>query len=84
VSRIRVNIDHVALQGFDPAQRTALIEGLKNELTSSLANLAEHAAFKSKRAPVLRLGKFPLQPGLQGSRAFGASIAHAIGRSVKP
>jgi hypothetical protein len=84
MSRIRITIDRVTLQNLDPAQRSALIQGLKSELARSLCAPATRAAWKSLRTPVLRLGNFPLQPGASGSRAFGAAVARAIGRRVKP
>jgi hypothetical protein len=84
MSRIRITIDRLALQGFDPAERAALVEGLKGELTRALSDPAAHAAFKSRRTPVLRLGNLERQPGAAGGRKFGSAMARAIGKSVKP
>ena len=84
MSRIRVTIDRLALQGFDPAERAALVEGLKGELTRALVDPAARAALKSRRTPVLRLGKVERGSGPSGSRIFGTTIARAIQRSVKP
>jgi len=84
MSRIRLVIDRVALQGFDPAERTALIEGLRSELERTLANPQARAAWKSHRRPVLRLGSLALQQGPRGSRTLGSQIARAVGRSMKP
>lgn len=84
MSRIRITIDRVTLQNLDPAQRSALIEGLKTELARSFSVPATRAAWKSLRTPVLRLGNLPIQPGPSGSRALGAAVARAIGRRVKP
>lgn len=84
MSRIRIIIDRLTLQNLDSAQRSALIEGLKTELARSLSTPVTRAAWKSSRTPVLRLGNLPLQPGPSGSRAFGAAVARAIGRRVKP
>jgi hypothetical protein len=84
MSRIRLVIDRVALQGFDPAERTALIEGLRSELERTLADPQARAAWKSHRRPVLRLGSLSLQQGPRGSRALGLQIARAVGRSMKP
>lgn len=81
--RIRITIDRVTLQNLDPAQRSALIEGLQTELARSFSTPATRAAWKPLRTPVLRLGNLPLQPGPSGSRAFGAAVARAIGRRVK-
>jgi hypothetical protein len=84
MSRIRLSIDQLTLRGFEPAERTAIIDGLKTELARVLADPAARAAWKSRRTPVLRLGKLPFQPGPSGSRNFGGSVARAIGKSVKP
>lgn len=84
MSRIRVTIDRIALQGFGPAERTALIEGIQSELKHTLANPASRAALQSKRTPVLRLGTLPHQPGLSGSRRLGTAIARGIEKNMKP
>jgi hypothetical protein len=84
MSRIRLIIDRVALQGFDPAERNALIAGLRSELERTLADRQLRAAWKSHRRPVLRLGSLPLEPGPRGSRTLGSQIARAVGRSMKP
>lgn len=84
MSRIRVVIDRVALEGFEPAERNALIAGLRSELERTLADRQARAAWKSHRRPVLRLGSLPVEQGPQGSRALGTQIARAVGRSMKP
>lgn len=84
MSRIRVVIDRVALQGFDPAERNALLEGLRSELERTLADRPASAGWKPHRRPVLRLGSRSPEQGPQGSRALGLQIARAVGRSAKP
>jgi hypothetical protein len=84
MSRIRLVIDRVALQGLDPAERSALIEGLRSELERTLADRHARAGWKSHRRPVLRLGTVSLEQGLRGSRALGSQIARAVGRSIRP
>jgi hypothetical protein len=84
MSRIRVVIDRVALQGFDPAERTALIEGLRSEFERTFADHQGRANWKSHRRPVLRLGSLSLQPGPSGSHSCGSQIARAVGRSLTP
>jgi hypothetical protein len=84
MSRIRLVIDRVALQGLDPAERNALIEGLRRELERTLADRQARAGWKSHRRPVLRLGSLALEPGPRGGRALGSQIARAMGRSMKP
>jgi len=82
--RIRVVIDRIALQGFDPAERNALIDGLRSELERTLADPRVRGAWKSHRLPVLRLGSVSLEPGPRGSRTLGSWIARTVGRSTKP
>lgn len=85
MSRIRVTIDRVKLAGLDPAERTAMVDGLKSELARMLASPQGRAALlRSRRTPVVRLGRMPLTPGPSGGRAFGGGLARAIGRSLKP
>lgn len=84
MSRIRLVIDRVALQGFSPAEGRALVEGLRSELERTLADRESRAAWKSHRRPVLRLGSVALEQGPRGSRALGSQIARAVGRSMKP
>jgi hypothetical protein len=85
MSRVHVTIDRLALSGFDAAERAALVDELQTELTRLLADPAMGAAWKrSRRTPVLRLGRVGFQPGVSGSRGLGRSVARAIGRSLKP
>jgi hypothetical protein len=83
MSRVRVTIDRLALQGFSAAERTALIDGLKRELSRSLADPAAREGFNSRRTPVLKLGAMPMTPGPAGGRSFGAGLARAITRKAK-
>jgi hypothetical protein len=84
MSRIRITIDRLALQGFGPAERAALVEGLKDELARTLANPASRAALRSHRTPIMRLGNLERKAGVAGSNRFGTAVARAIGRRVKP
>jgi hypothetical protein len=85
MSRIQVTIDQLALKGFDAADRKALVEGLRSELSRVLSGPAVRPDWvRSRRTPVLRLGRMPLEPGLAGGRKLGGSVARAIGKSVKP
>jgi hypothetical protein len=85
MSRIRVTIDQVVLQGFEAGDRQALVEGLQSELSQVLADPASRTAWaRSHRTPVLRLGQLPLEPGPSGGRKFGGGLARAIGRGLKP
>lgn len=84
MSRIRVVIDHLTLQGFDPAERNALVEELRSELERTLADPKARTTWKSHRRPVMRLGSLSLEPGPSGSRTLGSQIARAVGRNLKP
>ncbi len=85
MSRINVHIDRVVLHGLDPAGREAFMSGLRSELARVLADPATRAAtVRSRRTPVLRLGRVPMEPNLAGARRLGGGIARAIGRGIKP
>ncbi|MGA8572452.1 MAG: hypothetical protein ACLP7A_05350 [Desulfobaccales bacterium] len=85
MSRVRVTIDRLALGGFAPAERAALVEGLKSELARLLADPAARAQWaRSHRRPVLRLGRMPIESGPSGGRKFGGAVARALGRRLKP
>jgi hypothetical protein len=83
MSRINVHIDRVVLHGLDSAGREAFMSGLKSELARMLADPATQTA-RSRRTPVLRLGRVAMEPGLGGARKLGGSVARAIGRGIKP
>ena len=85
MSTIHVNIDKVVLRGIDPANRPALIAGLRTELSRILADPGTRAAWpqnQTRRTPVLRLGKMSLAPGTAGARKLGTGIARAIGKGI--
>jgi hypothetical protein len=85
MSRIHVTIDQIDLRGFEPAERTALLEGLRAELRRALADPVARATWaRSHRTPVLKLGCMPFSPGPSGGRDFGARMAGAIGKGLKP
>jgi hypothetical protein len=85
MSRIEVTIDRLALNGFDAADRKALVEGLRSELSRVLADPAARAEWaRSRRTPVLRLGRMPLEPGPAGGRKFGMRLAGSIGGVLRP
>lgn len=85
MSVIHVTIDRLALKGFDASDRKALVEGLRSELSRVLSDPATRAEWaRSRRTPVLRLGRMPLEPGPAGGRKFGASLARGIGKGLKP
>ncbi len=84
MSPIHVHIDRLVLRGIDPADRNALVAGLKTELARVLADPGtQRAMVKSRRTPVLRLGKMPMEQGIGGARKLGGGIARAIGKGIK-
>jgi len=85
MSRIRVTIDALTLNGFEVADGRAVVEGLRSELTRVLADPLTRAEWaRSHRTPVLRLDPLPLATGAAGSRNFGQGMARAIGQGLKP
>lgn len=84
MSPIHVHIDRVVLRGIDAADRHALVSGLKTELARVLADPAtQNAMSKSRRTPVMRLGKMPMEQGIGGARKLGGGIAQAIGKGIR-
>jgi hypothetical protein len=85
MSKIHVTIDRLVLSGLDPAARHAFIAGLKTELTRALTDPAQRADWaKSRRTPVLRLGRVALDPGIGGARKLGGHVAKSIAGATKP
>jgi hypothetical protein len=85
MSRITLTIDRLILNGVDAAERGALEDGLRTELSRVLADPATRADWaRSHRTPVLRLAPMPLQSDRTGSRKFGQGLARAIGKGLKP
>jgi hypothetical protein len=83
MSHIRVTIDELALKGFAPAHRKALVEGLRAELARVLADPASQAGWSPRNVPALRLGRIAMEPGDAGSRKLGAAVARRISVGVK-
>lgn len=85
MSRIRVTIDHVVLRGIQPAERQAILDGLREELQTVLSDPVARAAWsRSHHAPVLRLGQMTLVPGPTGGRTFARGLIRALGRRIGP
>ena len=84
MSPIHVHIDRVVLRGIDPSDRHALVAGLKTELARVLADPAIQGGMtQSRRTPVMRLGKMPMELGIGGARKLGGGIARTIGKGIK-
>lgn len=85
MSRIRVNIDRLELNGFEPSDSKALENALKGQLKQVLADPgARNEWARPQRTPVMRLRPMPLEPGTTGATQLGEKIARAIGTRVKP
>jgi hypothetical protein len=83
MTRVTVTIDRLKLTGFEPADRHALVEGLRRELARLLADPQARSAWAS--APdraVLRLGQMQFEPGPTGGRKLGAGVARAVGKGL--
>ena len=84
VSRIQLTIDRLVLNGFDQADRRALVEALRAQLSEMLSDpLARSQWTHSGRTPVLRLGRMPIESGTAGAGKFGKQMAQAMGRGLK-
>jgi hypothetical protein len=85
MSRIRVTIDRIVLKGMESADRNALVQSLRSELSRVLSDPTTRAEWaRPHRTPVLKLGRMPLEPGPAGGRKFGSGMARAIGKGLKP
>jgi hypothetical protein len=85
VSRIRVNIDRLVLNGLGQLEGKALVEALQSQLSQGLADSTSRNDWaRPHRTPVLKLGLMPLQAGTTGASSFGKQMAHAVVRGLKP
>lgn len=85
MSRIRVTIDRLVLNGVQPLEGTALTHALQAQLSQALADRdGGHAWTPSRRTPVLRLAPMTLTPGTTGARTFGRGLGRAVARGLKP
>lgn len=87
--RVTVTIDRLVLRGVDPHHAQALAESLQHELARSVVapdggeRPQQAHLLQATDAPVMRLGRMPLEPGRAGARRFGTNVARAIGKGVK-
>jgi hypothetical protein len=85
MSRIRLHIDRLVLTGFEPLEAKALAEALRSQLSEVLADgITRRDWARSHHTPVLHLGRIPLEAGTGGADKFGARMAQAIGKGLKP
>lgn len=85
MSRIRLRIDRLVLNGLQPGQEKALVESLRSQLSQVLSDRGARAEWaRSHRTPVLKLGRMPIASGSAGAGRFGAQLARGIGKGLKP
>lgn len=85
MSRIRLTIGRLVLNGFDQLEGKALSEALRLQLSKVLGDSAARAEWaRSHRTPVLKLGRMPLEAGTAGAGKFGRQVAQAVGKGLKP
>jgi len=85
MSRIRVNIDRLVVNGFQPLEAKALAEALQSQLSEVLSDrITRGERARSQRTPVLQLGRMPIGGGSAGAKKFAAQLARGIGRGLKP
>jgi hypothetical protein len=85
MSRIRVHIDRLVLNGFGTLEGKAVAAALQAQLSSGLADAASRQDWaRSHRTPVLKLGRMPLAPGAAGASSFGKQMGRAVVRGLKP
>jgi hypothetical protein len=85
MSRIRLIIDRLVLNGFDPREGKALASALQSQLQQVLADPATRNEWAHPhRTPVVKLGRIPLQPDAVGASRFGKQMGRAVGRGLKP
>jgi hypothetical protein len=84
VSRIRVNIDRLVLNGFGQLEGKRLAEALKSQLSQSIADATLRNDWARSHRMPLKLGAMPLQAGTTGASSFGKQMAHAVVRGLRP
>lgn len=85
VSRIRVTIDRLVLNGFGPLEGKALAEALQSHMSHLIADRRARSEWaRSHRTPMLKLGRIPLPAGTTGASSFGKQMARAVVRGLKP
>jgi hypothetical protein len=85
MSRIRLEIDRLVLNGFQQLEAKALTDALQSQLSLVLSDRRTHDEWAhSHRTPVLKLGRISIGTGSTGARKFGAQLACSIGRGLKP
>ena len=83
MSRIRVTIGRVVLNGFEQLDAKALMQAMESQLSQVLAgDGVRNALTYPYRRPVLKLGRMTLDAGTTGARKFGRRLGKAVGRGL--
>lgn len=84
MSRIRLTIDRLVLNGFDALEGKALSEALRAQLSDVLSDRATRAGWAhSHRTPMMKLGPVPLEAGTVGACKLGKRIGQAVGKGLQ-
>jgi hypothetical protein len=85
MSRIRVNIEGLRLDGFGAAEAKTLSDALQSGLEQVLRDRTNRREWaRSHRTPLVKLERMPRGSGEAGAGSLGKHLAHAIGRKLKP
>ena len=85
MSRIRLNIEGLRLNGFGATEAKALSEALQSGLQQVLRDRTNRGEWaRSHRTPLVKLARMPRGSGEAGAGNLGKQLAHAIGRKLKP
>ena len=85
MSRIRLNIDRLVLNGFEQPEARALSEALQLQLSEVLADqAARNDWMRAHRTPVVKVGAVPLEQGSSGAGKLGRRIGQVVVKGLKP
>ncbi len=84
MSRIRLTVDRLVLNGFEALEGKALSEAMRAQLSQMLSERANRAEWaRSHRTPVMKLGRMPLEAGTAGAGKLGRQVARAVARGLQ-
>ncbi len=84
VSTVRIKIDRLVLKGFRPSEGDAVAEALQSQLKDALSPRDSETHWKSRRTPVLRLGRVSLERGAGGVGRLGREVGRKLAGGLKP
>lgn len=84
MSRIRLSIDRLVLNGFLPLEAKALTGALQSRLSEVLSEQAgKGEQEQSRRIPDWKLDRMPIEAGTNGASKFGRRLGQAVGQRLK-